>query len=1421
MASSLSPGRRTSVVLLLGCAALLAAGAAQATGQTPRRGFVPAGVAEPDEGMFLAELEGRLDALADRPGATHELLRNEARRLVARYAHAWREAAQASAELTPDADPKAEPRHRTVQGRIERRLLRLALQGVKAREERVLQKNIEERAERRRSGAPPPVQRITAATGGISGNVSGPSGPMDSIELDLYDASGYYLAYTLTDGSGNYAFAGLGTGSYYVSTWNWTGLINEAWDNVPCPGSSPKSCGGTAISVTDGTVTPGINFVLAAGGRISGKVKASATGAVIQSVEVDVYDSTGEWAGYGWTGADGSYLTFGGLPSGTYFVLAYGRVQGYVDEAYDNVRCAPCTITSATPVAVTAPATKTNINFSLDRAGAISGQVTDSVTGLPLSAVPVLAYTSSGSYFSYAQTAANGTYTLKGFVTGSYFVRTSNSLGYVNEVYNNHPCPGYCSVTTGDPVAVTEGATKTGIDFALDPGATVSGTVRDALTSLPLAEVEIDLYSSTESYAGYAISAAGGTYSIGGLTAGTYYARTYNSVGYLDELYRERPCVVYCDVTNGDPIVVAPGATVTGIDFTLSQGGRISGHVTSTTGTPLAGVTVSVYGQDGAPFGDGVTDASGAYTVGGLATDSYLAATSASGAGLDYVDEIYEDVPCPQCGEYYYYLYEPNLATPIPVTQGATSSVDFALAPGGSITGNVTNASSGAPITAVVDLYDRAGTYLRYTEVAGAYSFPGLPTGTYYVTAAGRQGEMAELYDDVRVAPGVSMSRGTPVAVTAGTPTSGIDFALSPGGRIAGRVTLAATGAALADAEVDIYGEAGSYLGYAETDASGHYTTREGLPTGKYFAYLSWFYPSSQNLSRQLYKGIDCLSTSVDCAILSGDPIDVMAPATKTGVDFALNTGGSVSGTVADAATGLAAAGAYVVVYAVSGTGPYSGKSASTSSTGAYTISGLPSGGYYVLARGGDYVPELYHDVPCLGCALTTGNKVTVKAGATTTGINFALAKGGTVRGTVKSGASGLGLAATVIARGASGAQLSSATADAGSGAYAIGGLPSGTYYLTTSNSMGYLDELYDDLPCPHSICNPVAGTGVAVAAGSTASGIDFALSAGGTISGFVHDDAGAGVASGYVSVYGSGGQTAGSSMVAANGFYRVGGLAAGSHYIVATGYGGLVSEVYDDVPCLGCDPVASGTPVPLSTGGLASGIDFTLAPGGGFSGTVTDASGAPLRATIRGYNGTGGYIGSTSSDATGYYRNSVGLPPGTYFALAYASGMDQQLYDGITCAACDPTTGTPITVTGLATTSGIDFHLASVSRSFYTVSPCRLLDTRNPAGALGGPALAANADRSFAVGGTCGIPLDAQALSVNVTSTGSTAVGHLRLHAGRTRIPATSSLNYALGQTRANNAIVPVNGVGELAVYCGQAAGATHVIVDVNGYFK
>ncbi len=124
---------------------------------------------------------------------------------------------------------------------------------------------------------------------------------------------------------------------------------------------------------------------------------------------------------------------------------------------------------------------------------------------------------------------------------------------------------------------------------------------------------------------------------------------------------------------------------------------------------------------------------------------------------------------------------------------------------------------------------------------------------------------------------------------------------------------------------------------------------------------------------------------------------------------------------------------------------------------------------------------------------------------------------------------------------------------------------------------------------------------------------------------------------------------------------------------------------------------------------------------------------------------------------------------------------------------------------------------------SFFTLPPCRLIDTRNPPGPLGGGPLAGNgAKRIFPVAGNCGIPAGARAVAANVTVVAPSAAGDLRI--GPVGLgDKTSTINFHAGQVLANNAILTLTGnpLGEISVQADLSPGATHLVVDISGYFQ
>ena len=117
----------------------------------------------------------------------------------------------------------------------------------------------------------------------------------------------------------------------------------------------------------------------------------------------------------------------------------------------------------------------------------------------------------------------------------------------------------------------------------------------------------------------------------------------------------------------------------------------------------------------------------------------------------------------------------------------------------------------------------------------------------------------------------------------------------------------------------------------------------------------------------------------------------------------------------------------------------------------------------------------------------------------------------------------------------------------------------------------------------------------------------------------------------------------------------------------------------------------------------------------------------------------------------------------------------------------------------------------------FYTLTPCRLFDSRN------GSPLSAGTARIIPTQGLCGLPMSARALVVNVTAINSSAAGYLNLYPQNEPAPSTSTVNFHGGVTRANNTIVNLSAYAHsFEIQPGlPPGGSVHVTVDVFGYFE
>jgi PKD repeat protein len=131
----------------------------------------------------------------------------------------------------------------------------------------------------------------------------------------------------------------------------------------------------------------------------------------------------------------------------------------------------------------------------------------------------------------------------------------------------------------------------------------------------------------------------------------------------------------------------------------------------------------------------------------------------------------------------------------------------------------------------------------------------------------------------------------------------------------------------------------------------------------------------------------------------------------------------------------------------------------------------------------------------------------------------------------------------------------------------------------------------------------------------------------------------------------------------------------------------------------------------------------------------------------------------------------------------------------------------------------------SAAGHTYHDVTPTRFLDTRGAGFGLTG-AFVSNTPRSFDVTNrpdvtAVDIPDNATAVTGNLTVVGQTAAGYVSLGPDVATLTQTSTLNFPLGDIRANNVTVKLAADGSLkAVYKAVSGKSTHLVFDITGYF-
>jgi hypothetical protein len=589
-----------------------------------------------------------------------------------------------------------------------------------------------------------------------------------------------------TNAEGVYEFSGLAPVSYTVK------FKPGGLNYLP---ETPQRYYERGAQVSAGGTTANIDAALPEGAQIGGRVTSAATGLPVSGVQACA-------TGFGpvletkcaKTDAEGNYL-IDGLETSSYYV-SFWPERPYVGQRYDDAK----------PMWVNQGETLAGINASVLTGTTVSGDVTSASTGKPMGAGEVEVCLServkeefdgmapreeTSGYCTEPNKA--GEFQITGVATSTdqiEFHPKPSDYEYENQYWNH---VGVSTEST--ELHTTAGESITGIDAALEAKyGVITGTAIDVVSKAAIGEIWVCALQVGGSQAERCTKTdANGRYAITGLKSGEYTVEFYS---YPSTRYPVRYYGGEHTRSEAQHVKVSAGVTTAEIDAELvepeSAGSHIRGVVSSaSSGQPIEGIEVCAYdaAEEAGLFGRcATTEAGGEYSISGLSSGEYLVEfSSPSGSGLNYVTQYYNGVASPE------------RATAVTVgPETVDIGIDARMSEGGRVGGEVTDASTSAPIQGIsVCAYaEESETPVgacANTGQNGQYTIAGLPQGEYKIEFAVAP-ESALNYVRQFFDGQSSAKTATLVPVTIGETSAGINAKLQLGGRVTGRVRSASAG---------------------------------------------------------------------------------------------------------------------------------------------------------------------------------------------------------------------------------------------------------------------------------------------------------------------------------------------------------------------------------------------------------------------------------------------------------------------------------------------------------------------------------------------------------------------------------------------------------------------------------------------------
>jgi hypothetical protein len=519
--------------------------------------------------------------------------------------------------------------------------------------------------------------------GGIDGTVTDSTttkpiaGAMIEIESYSYNYNYFYL---VTDDSGYYHLP-LADGTCYLYVYGKGYFTHYEY-----------------FTVSGQVITK--NISLQPSGMISGKI-ADSKGRPLGSVYVTVCDTLYNYVSSNYSDYDGTYYV-DGLFNGRYKAVAVS--DNHITQWYNKA----ADYGTATAISVITGKETSGIDFSLNEAGKISGNVTDK-KGSPVPYADVTIFDSLYNSMSYCVTDDSGKYLAGGLGSGNYYVEVT--------VQNFAVCwyNGKSSYALADKVPVTVGQETQNINFTLIHGASISGRITNESFS-PISYGDVYVIDTVLTYQGSSYVDYDGTYKIPNINPGKYYVYAEAST-YATRWYKNA-----ASIDSASLISLSDGEDLTDVNFVLPAGGSISGTVLDANGNPLASASVYAYEVSGMESMYGYVDYLGNYTISGLSGSKYFVTAYA-----------------PQHAQQWYnHKSSFDEADTVNVqAESITTGVNFNLAAMSGIFGYITDDLSSYGIgNMVVSAFNATGDSLFYAASFsdGSYSLS-LPDGKYTIGA--------------------------------------------------------------------------------------------------------------------------------------------------------------------------------------------------------------------------------------------------------------------------------------------------------------------------------------------------------------------------------------------------------------------------------------------------------------------------------------------------------------------------------------------------------------------------------------------------------------------------------------------------------------------------------------------------------------